>query len=40
MNCLLDTCALLWIVNGDPQLTTRARQAIAAERRPYQARVV
>lgn len=30
MNCLLDTCALLWLVNGDPQLASRARQAIAA----------
>ena len=30
MNCLLDTCALLWLVNGDAQLTKRARQAIAS----------
>lgn len=30
MNCLLDTCTLLWLVNGDRQLTARARQAIAS----------
>lgn len=29
MNYLLDTCALLWLVNGDARLPPRARQAIA-----------
>ena len=29
MNYLLDTCALLWLVNGDARLSPRARQAIA-----------
>ncbi len=32
MNCLLDTCALLWLVNGDPRLTPRARRAINTEK--------
>lgn len=30
MNYLLDTCALVWLVNGSPQLTSNARQAIAS----------
>jgi PIN domain nuclease of toxin-antitoxin system len=27
MNCLLDTCALIWLVNGAPELGSEARRA-------------
>lgn len=29
MNCLLDTCALLWLVNGDEALSPRAREVLS-----------
>ena len=28
MNLLLDTCALLWFLSDDPQLSARAKSAI------------